>query len=337
MKTRTPIVAIASAALASLATHLVERETRAGAEERYYGVPGDVNGDGGLNIADPVYLLDYIFALGPPPAACEPCPEPISRYVDNGDGTVADVLAGLMWEKTMTGPLTYAQAEARCAQLELAAFADWRVPSCAEVESLHGGPADEWPGAGRFWADCRTSTNIAETVLLPEGTRLTFDVDVPQMVRAVRSVTGDDPPSPCPSWYCTIYGRYVDNCDGTIADTENGLVWTKSRTVLPTEAAADGFVTFEEARAACDVLVVADRDDWRLPTLEELRTILLDPPLPPTEPSIVEPFDCANTTYWSSTPKPSDGHWGIDFAGGNDRGVPAWATGVRAVRGPDGR
>ena len=37
---------------------------------------GDVNGDGTINIADPVYLCAYLFTEGPPPAAieCEECP-----------------------------------------------------------------------------------------------------------------------------------------------------------------------------------------------------------------------------------------------------------------------
>ena len=30
---------------------------------------GDTNGDGGIDIADPVYLLEYLFNMGPPPAA----------------------------------------------------------------------------------------------------------------------------------------------------------------------------------------------------------------------------------------------------------------------------
>ncbi|MBN1420534.1 MAG: DUF1566 domain-containing protein [Planctomycetes bacterium] len=103
------------------------------AEERYYRVPGDVNGDGNMNIADPMFLLNYIFAFGPAPVPCEPCPGCDSccparltlpatgqtesyrdgddgnyrtgcptdaRFVDNGDDTVTDNCTGLMWQQT---------------------------------------------------------------------------------------------------------------------------------------------------------------------------------------------------------------------------------------------
>jgi hypothetical protein len=39
-------------------------------------VPGDVNGDGTPNIADAVYLLNYLFMQGPPPACCPSAAKP---------------------------------------------------------------------------------------------------------------------------------------------------------------------------------------------------------------------------------------------------------------------
>jgi hypothetical protein len=97
---------------------------------------GDVNGSGGIDIADTVYLLAYLFANGPAPVAfaggglpatgqtqcydedggvlnCafipwdyvgqdgvyqSGCPT-ANRFVDNGDGTVTDNCTGLMWQR----------------------------------------------------------------------------------------------------------------------------------------------------------------------------------------------------------------------------------------------
>jgi hypothetical protein len=99
---------------------------------------GDVNGDGSLNITDPIYLLQHLFQGGPAPAPivcpatgvpatgqtkcyddaepaneipCEStdfpgqdgfyqagCPNE-GRFVDNGDGTVTDNCTRLMWQK----------------------------------------------------------------------------------------------------------------------------------------------------------------------------------------------------------------------------------------------
>jgi len=100
-------------------------------------VSGDVNGDGILDIADAVYIIDYQLRGGPPPLpiACPPAVLPATgqtkcyddsgkneipcdspdfpgqdgfyhagcptegRFVDNGDGTVTDFCTGLMWQK----------------------------------------------------------------------------------------------------------------------------------------------------------------------------------------------------------------------------------------------
>jgi phosphohistidine phosphatase SixA len=41
-------------------------------------VAGDVNGDGSLNLGDPVHLLRFLFQGGPPPATCQAAAKPIS-------------------------------------------------------------------------------------------------------------------------------------------------------------------------------------------------------------------------------------------------------------------
>ena len=111
------------------------REGR-GAEEGEYFACADSNGDGLLNIADPVHTLRYLFSEAPEPR-CEAVPAgglpatgetkcydsaggeidcasadfpgqdgfhqagcPMEgRYVDNGDGTVTDTCTGRMWQK----------------------------------------------------------------------------------------------------------------------------------------------------------------------------------------------------------------------------------------------
>jgi len=99
-------------------------------------VSGDANGDGILDIADAVYIIDYQLRGGPAPVSivCPPAGLPAtgqtkcyddqwsrlpcdsaafpgqdgfyqagcpmeSRFVDNGDGTVSDNCTGLMWQK----------------------------------------------------------------------------------------------------------------------------------------------------------------------------------------------------------------------------------------------
>jgi hypothetical protein len=46
--------------------------------------PGDVNGDGSLDVSDAVYLLVHLFRGGPAPVACAESPELIGRVLDLG-------------------------------------------------------------------------------------------------------------------------------------------------------------------------------------------------------------------------------------------------------------
>ena len=66
--------------------------------------------------------------------------------------------------------------------------------------------------------------------------------------------------------------RYTDNKDGTITDTRTGLVWQKM----------DSYHDLKKSVSWYDAYVYADKknsekfaghDDWRLPTMDELKTI----------------------------------------------------------------
>jgi hypothetical protein len=66
-----------------------------------------------------------------------------TAYTDNGDGTISDVVTGLLWEKTPKGDAgifpnvsSVAQAAAYCASLQLGGHSDWRLPSLIELVSI---------------------------------------------------------------------------------------------------------------------------------------------------------------------------------------------------------
>lgn len=79
-------------------------------------------------------------------------------------------------------------------------------------------------------------------------------------------------------------GRYVmlpAFSNMAVLDQETGLVWEK--------APSPGAFTWEQAQARCNTLVIAKRMGWRLPTLQEL-TSLLDLGAPPANLSAGYPF-----------------------------------------------
>jgi len=172
MRTRTFVIGILCASLASLATHIAERKILPALAAGYYEIAGDVNGDGNLTIGDAIYLLNHMFAGGPAPAECAPCAggvlatghtqcygaggAPIDcgsasypgqdgfyragaahSYTDNGDGTVTDTVTGLEWAKApSTNRMTWQKALQYCDELTLGGKDDWRLPNINELASL---------------------------------------------------------------------------------------------------------------------------------------------------------------------------------------------------------
>lgn len=59
-----------------------------------------------------------------------------SRYRDNGDGTISDLVTGLMWEKEMGEKLTFEEAEAKAERSRTGGYDDWRIPTVKELYSL---------------------------------------------------------------------------------------------------------------------------------------------------------------------------------------------------------
>jgi len=58
------------------------------------------------------------------------------NYVDNGDGTVTDLVTGLMWTQDYYGKMTAAEAAASAASIQAARYTDWRLPTIKELYSL---------------------------------------------------------------------------------------------------------------------------------------------------------------------------------------------------------
>ncbi|MFN0059278.1 MAG: hypothetical protein ACKVX7_12560 [Planctomycetota bacterium] len=76
---------------------------RASAGGPYADVNGDCNGDGWINLADPVYLLNFLFSSGPPPVAIASGPQLTAEqaemlshmsieYLDDGQGGTAKTI-----------------------------------------------------------------------------------------------------------------------------------------------------------------------------------------------------------------------------------------------------
>lgn len=82
---------------------------------------------------------------------------------------------------------------------------------------------------------------------------------------------------------------YIDNKDGTVTDTQHGLMWQKSD---------DGVErVWEDANKYCEDLKLAGYTDWRLPSINLLEG-LIETSNSPTAPAV---FSVKPSYYWSAS------------------------------------
>ena len=183
---------------------------------------------------------------------------------------------------------------------------------------------------------------LAITVLAPP--LLAGDLDPPGPPAPTMKTLDQIPPT----WDQTLQSSNSTTPDGcnssrfkcvlagtAVLDKETGLVWEKS----PDTNTRDG----DAAWAYCVEKTVGSRKGWRLPTVEELASLVNPAASNPALPA-GHPFtNVQNSVYWSSTVYPYDGGW---FAVWFDTGmvypyiktvntIYTWC--VRGGRGSDGR
>lgn len=254
------------------------------------------------------------------------------QYEDNSDGTVDDLVTGLMWQQTMDEKKTYEEAVNYANASNLGGYSDWRLPTIKELFSLilytgtSGGESagelfidtnyfdqpigDTSIGEREIDAQVWSRTQYVSTTM--HGDATIFGVNFvdgrikgyglvkPRSKAAnkgyFRLVRGN-----------TDYGNniFIDNEDGTISDLATGLMW---------QMADDGITKdWEESLNYAEDLSLASYTDWRLPNIKELQSIVDYSKSPSTTdtPAIDDLFVLSEIKdpngeknygfYWSST------------------------------------
>jgi hypothetical protein len=209
--------------------------------------------------------------------------------------TLTDSITGLVWQLSLDAtPRTQAQAAAYCDALTLAGKDDWRLPTRLEYVSVldegasNGScmpPTVPHEVLGNTWTASPTATTPGQFFVLNEqyGAWNLGAEDTTSLARCVRGPA--------------LSGARSSASD-VVQDAMTGLIWQAS-------SLDDTLLTWGDALAYCEGLVHAGKDDWRLPSIKELATLV-------DETATVAPVLYADlgggaAQYWSSTPAPNIG------------------------------
>ena len=112
-----------------------------------------------------------------------------------------------------------------------------------------------------------------------------------------------------------------------VKETESALFWQDSEAVESTS------MLYAEAVTYCQALVIEEKEDWRLPTLIELQTLI---DYNRYDPALQRGFHFGlSKVYWSVSPYANDKDraWHIDFKSGvSDHSRHSYDYNVRCVR-----
>ncbi len=224
------------------------------------------------------------------------------RYTDHGDGTVSDLRTGLMWQQDPGDKMTYAEAAAGAAGFRLAGYDDWRLPTIKELYSLilfsgvdpSGLPGSDTSGLVPFidtdtfefeYGDPSAGERIIDSQFI-SSTEYVYETPEGQQAFGVNFAdgrikgygTGPLPGQSEGKGFFVLYVRgksdygqndFVNNGDGTITDWATERMW-------PQSDSGQG-MNWEEALAwvaARNAERYLGYDDWRLPDVKELQTIV---------------------------------------------------------------
>ena len=267
----------------------------------------------------------------------------LPTYRDNGDGTISDLMTGLMWQQDMGAKMTLSEAQAKLATLNKGAFSDWRIPNMKTLFSLAlytgrvFGDKVMTPfidtryfkqekgntAVGEREIDAQTwSSDLYTGVTMGHDAASRFGMNfVDGRVKSYPLMNrrkGED---------TRMYFRFVrgnpeygvnqfsKNTDGTVSDKATGLMWQQRD--------SEQTLDWSGALTYCGKLPLGGNADWRVPSIKELQS-LVDYSRSPTatnSPAINPIFSTSQITnpdgktnypyYWSATtlldgPKPGN-------------------------------
>ncbi|MEA2061675.1 MAG: DUF1566 domain-containing protein [Thermodesulfobacteriota bacterium] len=235
------------------------------------------------------------------------------RYVvDYIEETVSDKSTGLMWQQEVDyvgGSLTFEDACDYCDALEAAGYTDWRAPRVDELRTIvdytQYSPAfDSVFGKtiSSYWSGSTLASNADDAWVVDfiSGYVANYTKDSTSYVRCVRSG---------PYWSFDPLDYLVIKNDDVVEDVHTGLEWQRADVGVARD--------WSDACDYCDTLELDGHDDWRIPEVEELNTIVDYTDYGPAIST--EVFNRSSMSYWSGSTNAdnTDYAWVVDFYDGH--------------------
>ncbi|MBQ7705647.1 MAG: DUF1566 domain-containing protein [Selenomonadaceae bacterium] len=221
-----------------------------------------------------------------------------ARFIDNGDGTITDTVAKLMWQKEQPAPKSYNDVQEMLKTFELAGYKDWRLPTMYEIGLIF----DETYENGNWYYDKFFECDKVKPPMLQHITANIFEntyvwimnfnfgyegyygekfVPLPyRLVRNLETVAQDkfQMPSGGQKEIFDYKGNVIgvnENFGATDFVVYDNFIFDKKTGLSYAKNSAETF-TFEEAQEHVKKLNAANfggKNDWRLPNVDELRFI----------------------------------------------------------------
>jgi hypothetical protein len=124
----------------------------------------------------------------------------------------------------------------------------------------------------------------------------------------------------------TPTSRFTDHGDGTVTDTETGLMWAKCQQNMSGSDCSvwtgQQYPKWGAALLSAEESTLAGYTDWRLPNIKELDTIIEQRCANPAINLAVFP-NTPNTEFWSSSPSvlSTGSSWTVQFLTGDSQSV----------------
>lgn len=230
------------------------------------------------------------------------------QYKNNGDGTVSDLVTGLMWQQTpdrngdgkinVSDKLTYSEALSNASKCNTGGFKDWRVPTIKELYSLIEFSGKDVSGmdnsnisgltpfidkkyfafgygdvsAGERLIDAQyvTSTKYVSTTM--NGDQTVFGVNFAD--GRIKGYGLTLPDGSIKKFYVTYVRGTADYGKNNLYNNGNGTITDNATGLMWAQNDNGKGVNWPQALAYAKSSSLGGYSDWRLPTVKELESIV---------------------------------------------------------------